>query len=63
MHPSKSLGLDGMSHFFFQIYWDIVGSDVTEAILSILHSGHCLWKMNFTHTPPPPQKKRITTYV
>ena len=49
MHPSKSPILDGMSPFFFQNFWHIVGVDVTNAILSVLHSGHMLHKMNFTH--------------
>ena len=49
MHPSKSLGPDGMSPFFFQKYWNIVESDVIEAILSVLNSGHMLCKMNYTH--------------
>ena len=40
MHPSKSPGPDGMSPFFFQKYWHIIGNDVTEAILFVLHSGH-----------------------
>ena len=49
MHLSKSPGLDGMSPFFFQKYWNIVERDVTKAILYILHSGHFLRKMNYTH--------------
>jgi len=49
MHSSKALGLDGMSLFFFQKYWHIVGPDVTTTVLSVLHSGRCLRKMNFTH--------------
>ena len=32
MHPSKSPGPDGMSLFFFQKYWHIVGHDVTLVV-------------------------------
>ena len=49
MHPSKSLGPDGMSPFFFQKYWDIVGDDIREAVLSVLSSSHMKKKMNYTH--------------
>ena len=49
MHPSISPGLDSMSPFFFQMYWNIVGDDVIEVVLSVLSSGHMLHKMNYTH--------------
>ena len=49
IHPSKSLGHDGMSPFFFQKFWHIVVHDVTSAILSFLRSCRYLQKMNFTH--------------
>lgn len=42
MHPSKSPGLDGMSPFFFQKFRHIIGGNVTEAVLSVLNSGHVL---------------------
>jgi len=44
-----------MSHFFFQKFWHIV---VTEAVLSVLYSGHFLSKMNFTHILLIPKKKK-----
>ena len=49
MHPSKSPGPNGMTLFFFQKYWHIVGYDVTVAVISIINSGHMLRKMNHTH--------------
>ena len=56
MHPLKSPGPNGMSPFSFQNFWHIVGVDVTNAVLYVLHSGRMLHKMNFTHIVLIPQK-------
>lgn len=58
MHPSKLSGPDGLSPFFFQKFWHIVGRDVTKAIVSALNSGHFLRKMNFTHIVLIPKKRK-----
>jgi hypothetical protein len=57
MHPSKSPGPDGMSSFFFQKYWHIVGQDVVTAILSVLKSGYMLRKANHSHIVLIPKKQ------
>lgn len=63
MYPSKAPRPEGMSTFFFQRFWPIVGSDVTSAVLSVLHLGHCLWKMQYSHMviiPKKPNSEYIT---
>lgn len=65
MHPSKSPKLDGMSPFFFQKYWHTVGNNVTNVVLSMLHSGNFLQKMNHTHIvfiPKINEPKSISNY-
>ena len=49
MHFSKSPGSDGMSLYFFQKFWHIVDPNATSIVISVLHSGQCLHKMNYTH--------------
>ena len=49
MHLSKSPGPDGMSLYFFQNFWHIVGTNVTFAVISVLRLGQYLHKMNYTH--------------
>ena len=56
MHSSKSPRPDGMSPFLFQKYWNIVGLDVSNVVLSMLNSGHMLHKMNYTHIVFIPKK-------
>ena len=65
MHPSKSPEPDGMSPFFFQKFWHVVGNDVTSTVLSVLHSGHFLHKMNYTYIfliPKLNEPKNVSDY-
>ncbi|XP_073138031.1 uncharacterized protein [Henckelia pumila] len=48
MHPDKAPGPDGMSTFFFQKYWQIIGKEVTSAVLRILNDGVQLSDWNDT---------------
>lgn len=36
MHPSKAPGIDGLNPGFFQVFWNIVGNDVTDRSKKIL---------------------------
>ena len=45
-----------MSPFFFQKYWHVVGNDLIEAVFYVLHSGHMLHKINYTHIVLIPKK-------
>jgi exonuclease III len=57
MHPSKAPGPDGMSSFFFQKFWHVIGPSVSTAVLSILNSARMLRKINLTHISLIPKKK------
>jgi exonuclease III len=65
MFPTKSPGPDGMSAFFYQKYWHIVGPKVTSTVLEILNFGYMLKKINYTYIALIPKKcdpEKITDF-
>ena len=46
-----------MFAIFYQTYWEVVGPEVTQATLFILHSGFLLRKINYTHITLVPKIK------
>jgi len=54
MAPLKEPSPDGMPSIFYQYYWQNIGDEVTEAIISCLNSGKTLTGLNhiFLHLFP-----------
>lgn len=48
MHPEKSPGIDGLNPGFFQVFWNIVGSDVTKFCQSFFTTGEMSLEVNRT---------------
>ena len=57
MAPLKAPGPDGMPPIFFQKFWNTVGDDVVEAVLSCLNSGTILPGLNHTFITLIPKVK------
>ena len=48
MAPSKAPGVDGFTAGFYQRYWDLLGNDVTLAVLDFLNGGELPSGLNDT---------------
>ena len=48
MAPSKTLGPDGMPPLFYQTFWQSIGVEVSDTVLSCLNSGTLLKSINHT---------------
>jgi hypothetical protein len=60
MFPLKAPGPDGYPAFFFQKHWDICGSDVTKAVLSIVQGSESAECINDTILVLIPKVKNPT---
>ena len=49
LHLTKSPGPNGMSALFFQKYWSIVGTHVSNMALNVLNFGMTLFEINRTN--------------
>ena len=48
MAPITAPGPNGMSSIFYETFWHIIGSDVTEAVLTALNTSHVPAILNST---------------
>lgn len=59
LHPTKSPGPDGMFGLFFQKYWSIVGTNVSNFVLNVLNSDMPISEINRTNIALVPKSKNL----
>ena len=55
MAPLKAPGPDGMPPLFYQNYWNLVGTDVSQPVLSFHNSASLPQHLNHTFITPVPK--------
>lgn len=58
--PTKAPGAYGMTAGFYQQYWNVVGSDVVNAVQSFFQNDHILKSLNHTKIVLIPKVKTLT---
>ena len=63
INPSKCPGLDGMTGYLFQQFWDIMGTQLTEMVQDFFCKGHIPREMNKTNICLIPKKLKAEKLV
>ena len=63
MEALKALGPDGLPLLFFQHYWEIIGDDISEAVLNCLNTSFIPPSINKTFITLIPKVKSPTLFT
>jgi hypothetical protein len=61
MHPNKSPGPDGFTAGFYRRHWELIGPDISNAVLSFLNGGEMAAGVNSTILVLIPKVKTLRT--